>query len=110
MIKEDLQAAIRAAAEGRTTLHPQVQHVLARQYATPKAPSLLDSLTEREVDVLKLIASGMSNKAIARTLFLSVGTVKGYVSAVLAKLGVNDRTQAALWAVKHGLVNPSDDA
>ena len=107
VLKDDLKAAIRAAMEGRTTLHPDVQHLLARQIAAPPAASPLDALTDREVDVLRLIASGKSNKAIARTLFLSVGTVKGYVSAVLAKLGVNDRTQAALWAVKNGVVDPA---
>jgi NarL family two-component system response regulator LiaR len=60
-------------------------------------------LTDRERDVLRLIARGKSNKAIASTLSLSVGTVKGYVSAILAKLGVGDRTQAALLAVRNGI-------
>jgi DNA-binding NarL/FixJ family response regulator len=60
-------------------------------------------LTPRELDVLRLVASGKSNKVIAATLFLSVGTVKGYVSAILPKLGDADRTQAALFAAKHGL-------
>ena len=60
--------------------------------------------------IVRLIASGKSNKAIAKSLFLSVGTVKGYVSKVLGKLGVRDRTQAALLAVREGLVDPGADA
>lgn len=109
VVKEELKAAIHAAVDGRTTLHPDVQHLLAQQLAAPRTSSPLDVLTDREVDVLRLIASGKSNKAIAKTLFLSVGTVKGYVSAVLAKLKVHDRTQAALWAVRNGVVDPTAD-
>lgn len=101
--RADLVAAIRAAADGRTTLHPEAQQKLLRQLTTPAQASPLDALTDRERDVLRLIARGKSNKAIANTLKLSVGTVKGYVSAVLSKLGARDRTQAALIAVRHGL-------
>ena len=101
----ELKSAIRAAAEGETTLHPEAQHLLEEQ-RTPSAPAeVLAALTDRERDVLRLIASGRSNKAIARELLLSVGTVKGYVSQVLAKLEVRDRTQAALLAVKEGVVD-----
>jgi DNA-binding NarL/FixJ family response regulator len=71
--------------------------------ARPK-PSPHDALTARERSVLELIGRGRSNKQIAAALHLSEGTVKGYVSTVLDKLGVEDRTQAALYAVKHGLV------
>ena len=84
-------------------VHPEAQQRLMHQVATPAAASPLDVLTDRERDVLRLIARGKSNKAIASTLFLSVGTVKGYVSTILAKLGVHDRTQAALFAVEHGI-------
>lgn len=101
--RSDLVAAIRAAADGRATLHPEAQQKLLRQLTTPTPASPLDALTDRERDVLRLIARGKSNKAIANTLKLSVGTVKGYVSAVLSKLGARDRTQAALIAVRHGL-------
>jgi NarL family two-component system response regulator LiaR len=101
--RADLVSAIRAAAEGRTTLHPEAQQKLMRQLSTPAPASPLAVLTDRELDVLRLIARGKSNKAIASTLKLSVGTVKGYVSAILAKLGVADRTQAALFAVRHGV-------
>ncbi|MEZ4416835.1 MAG: response regulator transcription factor [Gemmatimonadota bacterium] len=108
--RDDLVAAIRAAHQGRTTLHPDAQQMLVHHLTAPPRTSPLEELTERERDVLRLIASGKSNKAIAKTLFLSVGTVKGYVSAVLAKLGVNDRTQAALLAVREGLVDVAADA
>jgi DNA-binding NarL/FixJ family response regulator len=100
--KEDLLRAIFAAARGMPTLHPIAQQVLLKQVTEP-ASSPFDPLTARERDVLRLIARGASNKEIAAQLFLSVGTVKGYVSAILPKLGVQDRTQAALFATKHGL-------
>ncbi|MEX2610493.1 MAG: response regulator transcription factor [Gemmatimonadota bacterium] len=95
--RDDLLAAIRAAALGRPTLHPEAQAQLMRQVAGPQG-SPLDVLTERERDVLRLLAEGHSNKAVARDLSLSLPTVKGHVSAILAKLGVDSRTQAALLA------------
>ena len=64
-----------------------------------------EDLTPRELDVLRLIAKGESNKRIARALDITEGTVKGYVSIVLSKLGVSDRTQAALYAVKHRIAH-----
>ncbi|MBK9055557.1 MAG: response regulator transcription factor [Chloroflexi bacterium] len=104
VLKPELLKAIHAAAAGQPTLHPEAQRHLMRQVSTPGELSLLSTLTERETDVLRLIAKGLSNREIASTLFLTEGTVKGYVSAILAKLEVNDRTQAALYAVKHKLV------
>ncbi len=103
ILKPDLLKAIHTASVGEPTLHPEAQRLLMRQVAVPKPISLLDMLTSRELDVLRLIARGQSNKEIAATLYLTEGTVKGYVSAILAKLEVADRTQAALYAVKHGL-------
>jgi NarL family two-component system response regulator LiaR len=103
VLKPELLRAIRAAARGEPTLHPQAQRQLMRQVATPVLSSALENLTNRELDVLRLIAHGQSNKEIAASLYLTEGTVKGYVSAILAKLNVADRTQAALYAVKHGL-------
>ena len=100
--KEDLVRAVLAAASGVPTLDPVAQQVLLKQLAQP-AKSPFEPLTPRERDVLRLIARGASNKEIAAELFLSVGTVKSYVSAILPKLGVQDRTQAALFATKHGL-------
>ena len=66
--------------------------------------NIADKLSDREMDVLRLLGKGLSNNEIAAQLFLSEGTVRNYVSAVLAKLQVSDRTQAAVLAVKHGLV------
>jgi DNA-binding NarL/FixJ family response regulator len=99
--KADLFRAIRSAHQGKTTLHPEAQAELARQLSE-RYPH--HDLTERELGVLKLIGQGKSNKKIAVTLELTEGTVKGYVSTVLDKLGVADRTQAALYASKHKLV------
>lgn len=98
----ELVRAVQAAAQAEPTLHPEAQRVLMRQATERGAPHPL--LTQREMDVLRLITQGKRNKEIARTLYLTEGTVKGYISAILAKLCVDDRTQAALYAVKHRLV------
>lgn len=103
VLKADLHRAIHAAARGEPTLHPEAQRQLIQQVVAPTPPNLLDTLTDREMDVLRLIAKGNSNKEIATALHLTEGTVKGYVSTVLSKLQVSDRTQAALYAVKHGV-------
>ena len=102
--KTELLQAIRNAQEGRPSLHPEAQRHLMRRVAAAPERHPADELTPREKSVLELIARGRSNKQIASELQLTEGTVKGYVSAVLEKLGVDDRTQAALYAVKHGLV------
>jgi len=99
VLQPDLLRAIRAAANGEPTLHPVAQRALMRQATS--AP--FQCLTERELGVLRLIGQGCSNRTIGETLCLTEGTVKGYVSTILAKLQVDDRTQAALYAVKHGL-------
>jgi DNA-binding NarL/FixJ family response regulator len=103
VLKSELVQAIRNAHEGRPSLHPEAQRHLMRRVTTPAPAPEGSELTPRERSVLELIAGGHSNKSIASVLNLSEGTVKGYVSAVLSKLGVDDRTQAALYAVKHGL-------
>jgi two-component system, NarL family, response regulator LiaR len=102
VLKADLLRAIRAAAKGQPTLHPEAQRHLMRQVAAPPTRSLIDDLTPRERDVLQLIVRGQSNKEIAASLRVTEGTVKGHVSAILSKLSVADRTQAALYAVKYG--------
>jgi two-component system, NarL family, response regulator LiaR len=102
VLKADLVQAIRAAAQGQPTLHPEAQRHLMRHVTTPPTRSLVDDLTPCERDVLQLIVQGQSNKKIADSLRVTEGTVKGHVSAILSKLGVADRTQAALYAVKHG--------
>ena len=91
----ELVRAVRDAARDRPTLHPEAQRILMRR--PEKSP--LDDLTPRERSVLDLVAEGKSNRQIANRLGLTEGTVKGYVSILLDKLGVQDRTQAALLAV-----------
>lgn len=103
---DDLVEAIRGAVRGEPQLHPSIALRLMRRRSTTGDP--FADLTERERDVLKTLARGFSNKEIAQALFLTETTVKGYVSTVLSKLGVSDRTQAALIAVRHGLVKMAD--
>jgi DNA-binding NarL/FixJ family response regulator len=97
-----LAAAIRSVHAGHVLLHPDVARLLAEGEAHPGAAEL----TARERDVLAQVAGGRSNREIARALSLSEKTVKTHVSAILGKLGVQDRTQAALHAVRTGLVDP----
>jgi DNA-binding NarL/FixJ family response regulator len=102
VLKSELLRAIRNAREGRPSLHAEAQrHLMRRVNPPPEHPA--DRLTAREREVLVLIARGQSNKEIAASLGLTEGTVKGYVSVVFDKLDVSDRTQAALYAVRHGL-------
>jgi DNA-binding NarL/FixJ family response regulator len=97
---EELEKALRAAARGEAPLDPRAGRALlsAREAASP-----LDALSEREREVLALVASGMPNKLIARELEISEKTVKTHLTSVFRALGVTDRTQAALWADRHGL-------
>lgn len=94
-----LAAAIRAVDAGHILLHPDVARLLAAGEPTPAGARL----TPREREVLTELASGQSNREIARVLALSEKTVKSHVSAILAKLGVQDRTQAALYAVHNAI-------
>jgi DNA-binding NarL/FixJ family response regulator len=87
---------------------PNVAGKLFAQVASPtvaRDTTLATSLSDRERDVLRLLAQGLSNADIAGSLFLSEGTIRNYVSAIFEKLGVSDRTRAALMAVRHGLVD-----
>ncbi|MEX0782366.1 MAG: response regulator transcription factor [Dehalococcoidia bacterium] len=101
---DELRRAIKAAAEGQVQLAPQAAARLLREVRTPENP---ETLTERENDVLRLLAMGRANKEIARELDIGEKTVKTHVSNILGKLGVQSRTQAALHAVRTGLV-PAD--
>jgi len=105
VLKTELVQAIRNARDGRPSLHPEAQRHLMRNVTAPPQALPGEELTPRERSVLALIASGHSNKSIASVLNLSEGTVKGYVSQILDKLHVADRTQAALHAVRKGLVD-----
>ena len=99
----ELARAIRGARAGQAQLHPEVARRLMQQVTAPKKTDAAAQLTEREREVLRLLADGRSNKEIARSLVVSERTVKGHVSNILGKLGLQDRTQAALYAVRHGL-------
>lgn len=100
-----LRPAVKAAAAGQVQLSPQVAASLARQIAPVREQK---PLSERERDVLQLIARGRTNHEIARELRLGTETVKTHVSNILTKLGVQGRTQAALQAVRMGLVRAAD--
>lgn len=98
---DELIRSIKAAASGQVQLSPQAAAMLMQEVRAPESPEML---TERELDVLRLIAVGKSNREIADTLFLGEKTIKTHVSNILSKLNMNSRTQAALYAVKIGLV------
>ena len=103
MDPDALAGAIRSVHAGHVLLQPEVADaLLAREEAGP-AQGRGGTLTDREREVLGLIADGRSNREIARALVLSEKTVKTHVSNILMKLDVADRTQAALWAVRHGI-------
>lgn len=100
----EIASAIRSAANGQPVLESQVASKMMNRFRQPKAPSAPHhELTEREMEVLKLIAKGKSNQDVADELYIGIKTVKYHVTNILAKLGVDDRTQAAIYAVKNGL-------
>jgi len=104
--RQKIVEAIRGTMEGKSFVDPAVAGKLLNQVSnnqTQPASILTDKLTERELDVLRLLAKGMTNTDIAGQLHLSDGTVRNHVSAILEKLGVSDRTQAAVIAIQHGL-------
>jgi DNA-binding NarL/FixJ family response regulator len=104
---EEVAQAIRAAYAGEVHLDPAVARLLA-QRLRKKSPEdqLVEPLTDRERDVLRLLGQGMSNKEIGSELFITERTARTYVSNILGKLGLASRTQAALWAVEHRLAEP----
>lgn len=100
---EALAGAIRSVHAGHVLLQPEVAGMLLAQEDHGPGPGRGGTLTDREREVLALIADGRSNREIARALVLSEKTVKTHVSNILMKLDLADRTQAALWAVRHGM-------
>jgi two-component system, NarL family, response regulator LiaR len=102
--------AIRAAAAGKVQLAPEAAALLMREIQLPTARTVsgVQSLTDRETDVLRLVARGHANKEIASELGIGEKTVKTHVSNILAKLNVQSRTQAALYAAREGLLDPVD--
>ncbi|WP_089242994.1 response regulator [Rhodococcoides kyotonense] len=108
---EDLVSAIRSVAGGDAVVSPKVTRRLLSRFisgdtAPTRDPNMLDALTEREREVLGLLATGLSNAEIARSLVLSEATVKTHVGRVLTKLGLRDRVQAVVLAYETGLVRP----
>lgn len=104
--REKVLEAIRGTVSGQSFLDPAIAGKLIDQTAsrqTEPATTITSKLTDRETDVLRLVAQGMNNAAIAGKLHLSEGTVRNHVSAIFAKLDVSDRTQAAIIAIRHGL-------
>jgi NarL family two-component system response regulator LiaR len=106
--RRELTSAVKGTANGDTHIDPGVAGKLFSQIArsTPVAnTTLVQDLSERELEVLKLLAGGLTNAEIAESLYLTKGTVRNYVSSILTKLDVEDRTQAAILAMRHGLVD-----
>ena len=110
---DDLIRAIHQVHQGESSLHPKIARKLLREItaapelSTPPGPDV-DPLTEREVQVLKLVAKGESNQEIAKQLFIGEGTVRTHVSNILGKLHLASRTQATLYALKEGLASLED--
>ncbi len=105
--RAQIAQAVRAAAGGQSVLDPQVrERLLAAATGIPAAVPLPDGLTTREVEVLGLIAAGLSNREIAQRLFVSEATVKSHINRLFAKTGVRDRAQAVQYAYRHGLNPP----
>ena len=96
---EDLLAGVRAVARGESPIHPRA----ARQLLLARASRSGVELSPRETEVLRLVVAGLANKQIARRLGITERTVKAHLTSVFQRIGVTDRTQAALWAQRHGL-------
>ncbi len=104
----ELATAIRAAQRGEVHLHPQAARRLMQAIGPKEQSAVAEPLTDREVEVLKALARGESNKQIADTLIVSEKTVKAHVSNILGKLSLQSRTQAVLYALRHGMVSLED--
>jgi DNA-binding NarL/FixJ family response regulator len=107
---EKLVEAIRAAARGGSFLQPSIAAKVLAEFnrleerAAPPPPALVEPLSERELEIVRLVAAGDSNREIAARLYITEGTVKNHVTNILSKLGARDRTQAALMAREMGLI------
>jgi len=112
LLKEEaldmLVAAIRAVARGQSWLSQRVAGRLARKAITPVQIPLVGPLTPREREVLRLLALGLSNAEIAEQLFITKRTVQNHVSTIYGKLGLDSRTEAVLYAIRHGIVDVSE--
>jgi NarL family two-component system response regulator LiaR len=104
--EEDLVNAIRGAREGRHTLVPEAMQALMHRSARPAESATIDPLTKREMEVLKLVAQGLTNPQIAEQLVISPSTVQFHVHNILGKLGVGSRTEAVTKAIQNKLIEP----
>ena len=100
---EQIRAAVEAVARGEAALDPAIQHHVLAAVSAPIAPEAPDDLTRREVEVLTLIAEGLTNAEIAERLVVSAATVKSHVNHIFAKIGARDRAQAVVYAYANGL-------
>jgi NarL family two-component system response regulator LiaR len=109
--RESLAEAIRAVHRGEARLHPEIMRKLMNQVARqPRVEKQATGpqLTEREIDVVRLVARGKTNREIAQALVISEKTAKAHISNILGKLGLDDRTQMAVYAIKNGLVDQTE--
>ena len=105
---EQLLSAIRDAAAGKTPVDPAVAGKLFKRVAdkpVPQTDALVEPLSDRELEIVRLMAGGLTNAEIGAALFLSEGTIRNYISTILGKLGVKDRTQAVVTAIRYGLID-----
>jgi DNA-binding NarL/FixJ family response regulator len=113
--REQLTGAVRAVAAGETLLAPTITRRLIEDFCSGPAPGIpvagpAGSLSERELGVVRLVAQGLSNAELAARLYLSEATVKSHIARILAKLGLRDRVQVAVYAYEHGIVRPGHGA
>jgi DNA-binding NarL/FixJ family response regulator len=106
---DEVAAAVRAAHRGELQLDPAVARRLMSSLRAAPREDAMEDLTAREIEVLRLVGVGRPNKQIAAELLISERTARTHVSSILAKLGLSSRTQAALWAVREGLVSVDGD-
>ena len=105
---DQLLSAIRDAAAGKTPVDPAVAGKLFKCVAdkpVPQTDALVEPLSDRELEIVQLMAGGLTNAEIGAALFLSEGTIRNYISTILGKLGVKDRTQAVVTAIRYGLID-----
>ena len=102
----NLLTAVRVVADGGAYFDPQIAHVVLRHFGSPSPtpPPSNNPLTQREIEILRLVADGVGNVEIAQRLYLGLGTVKGHIRDILEKLSASDRTQAAVTALRRGLI------
>ena len=113
--RDQLTGAVRAVAAGETLLAPAITRRLIEDYCSGPAPGApaaggAGGLSERELGVVRLVAQGLSNAEIAARLYLSEATIKSHIARILARLGLRDRVQVAVFAYEHGIVRPGHGA